>query len=286
MRLLHLDSGREMRGGQWQVLYLLERLEAECTLLARQGSPLFTAARERGLRIEPLGAVRAAALSRQHDLIHAHDARSHTLAALIPGTRAVVSRRVAFPIQSPWKYARAERYLAVSAHVMSVLITGGVPAEKVDVVYDGVPLRDLPPVEDVVIAPATDDPQKGTQLAVEAAKLAGVELELSRDLRRRAICLYLTHSEGLGSGALLAMSAGAAVVASNVGGIPEVIRDRENGLLVPNEPVAIAAALRELRGDPTLVRRLGEAARRTVEERFTVDRMVSRTMEIYRQVLK
>src|SRR5271165_3450859 len=106
MRILHLDSGREMRGGQWQVLYLLEGLDAECTLLAREGAPLFCAARERGWRVEPLGAVRVAALSRHHDLIHAHDARSHTLAALVPGARLIVSRRVAFPIQSRWKYAR------------------------------------------------------------------------------------------------------------------------------------------------------------------------------------
>ena len=44
MRILHLDSGREMRGGQWQALRLMEGLAAagvDQTLLARAGSPLF-----------------------------------------------------------------------------------------------------------------------------------------------------------------------------------------------------------------------------------------------------
>jgi len=275
-----------MRGGQWQALFLIEGLAAagvDCTLVARAGAPLWAAARERGLRVEPI-----TALARRHDLIHAHDARSHTLGAVIPRARLVVSRRVAFPIRSRWKYARAERYLAVSEYVKSILIGAGIAAEKIDDVHEGVPLLERP-AGDIVLAPATDDPQKGTALAREAARLAGVELKVSsdlqRDLRRGAIFLYITQSEGLGSGALLAMSAGAAVIASDAGGLPEVIRHGENGLLAPNEPQAIARALGELRADPALAYRLGEAGRQTVVERFTVERMVRRTMEIYRQVL-
>jgi len=49
MRILHLDAGKEMRGGQWQVLRLVEGLAGagvESTLLARSGGPLFEAYRE------------------------------------------------------------------------------------------------------------------------------------------------------------------------------------------------------------------------------------------------
>jgi glycosyltransferase involved in cell wall biosynthesis len=70
-----------------------------------------------------------------------------------------------------------------------------------------------------------------------------------------------------------------------VGGLPEIIRHGENGLLVDNAPQAIAAAVRLLLDNPDLARRMGEAARRTVMERFTVDHMVRRTMEVYREVL-
>jgi hypothetical protein len=292
MRILHLDAGREMRGGQWQVLRLMEGLAAggeEMTLLARAGAPLFESARQRGWNVAPLSLVRVFRESRRHDLIHAHDARSHTLAALTGGAPLAVARRVAFPVGSGWKYRRAERYIAVSEFVRSVLLAGGVSEERIAVVSDGVPLLE-PASGSAVLAPANaGDPQKGAALAVEAARLAGAPLQLTdaleSDLGRAAIFVYLTHSEGLGSAALLAMSAAVAVVASDVGGLREVICHRENGLLVENTIEAVAAALRELAGNPELARKLGRAARRTIEERFTTDRMVRRTMEVYRQVL-
>ena len=56
-------------------------------------------------------------------------------------------------------------------------------------------------------------------------------------------------------------------------------------MLVENDISAIADAIRELAGDRALARRLGQEARRTVSERFTVDRMVRETMEVYQQVL-
>ena len=302
MRVLHLDAGKTMRGGQWQALRLIQGLAAESvesTLLARLGSPLFEAARKAGCRVEPLGFARAAMRARRHDLIHAHDSRSHTIAALAGGAPLVVSRRVAFggaasrPALAKWKYGRAARYIAVSEFVKSVLVERGVPSEKIAVVYDGVPLLNVPVrIEGPprIVAPANaDDPRKGAALALEAARLAGVELHLSdnleRDLATASLFLYITRSEGLGSGVLLAMSAGVPVVASEVGGLPEIIRDGENGLLVENAPEAIAAAIRRLQGDPALARSLGQAGRQTVVERFTVERMTRRTMEVYRQAL-
>jgi len=202
----------------------------------------------------------------------------------------VVSRRVAFEIGSRWKYGRAERYIAVSDFVKSVLVRGGVPAGRVSVVYDGVPVLESSHGDAVIAPDNADDPRKGAGLALEAARVAGVELRLSnaleRDLSDAGMFVYITYSEGLGSGALLAMSAGVPVIASRVGGLVDVIEDGRTGLLVENEATAIAAAIRKLRGDPELARHMGAAGRRRVEENFTVDRMVSRTMEVYRQVLK
>src|SRR5262249_40870105 len=136
MRILHLDAGREMRGGQWQVLRLMRGLAAEgveSTLLARSDAPLYAAAHKEGWRVEPLAAIRALMMASGHDLIHAHDARSHPMAAFLRAP-VVVSRRVAFPIHSRLKYARPRRYLAVSEFVKRVLIEGGVPEPKIGVV--------------------------------------------------------------------------------------------------------------------------------------------------------
>jgi glycosyltransferase involved in cell wall biosynthesis len=58
-----------------------------------------------------------------------------------------------------------------------------------------------------------------------------------------------------------------------------------NGFLVENDAREIAHAIHQVLADGKMARRLGEAARQTVIERFTVDRMVRRTMEVYRQVL-
>jgi glycosyltransferase involved in cell wall biosynthesis len=164
-----------------------------------------------------------------------------------------------------------------------------VPAERIAVVYDGVPVLDLAQGNQVISPAAGGDPQKGEPLARESARLAGVDLKLStdleQDLRQAAVFVYITHSEGLGSGVLLAMAAGLPVVASNVGGLPEVVRHGENGLLVENQPQAIADAIRRLLDDPAFARRLGAAARTAVIEQFSVDHMVRRTMEVYRQVL-
>jgi glycosyltransferase involved in cell wall biosynthesis len=304
MRILHFDAGREMRGGQWQVLRLMQGLAqgpagagVESTLLAPEGAPLFRAAKEQGLNVEPLSILRALTMARRHDLMHAHDARSHTLGALIPRTPLIVSRRVAFEragsSASKWKYAHARRYIAVSEHVKSILIEGGVRADKISVVYDGVPLLppSLPPSRQagnpphVLTIANANDLQKGLLLAGEAAKIAGVQVRattnLQSDLGDAAVFVYITYSEGLGSGALLAMSAGVPVVASDIGGLPEIIVDGETGLLVPNQPAAIAAAIRRLLDNADLHRRIRCAARQAIMDRFSVDQMVRRTLEIY-----
>jgi glycosyltransferase involved in cell wall biosynthesis len=70
--------------------------------------------------------------------------------------------------------------------------------------------------------------------------------------------------DGLPNSLLEALSAGQAVVASDIAGIPEVIEDRKNGLLVPPEDAdALARSIMELRDKPDLRRRLGAEARRT-----------------------
>jgi glycosyltransferase involved in cell wall biosynthesis len=93
--------------------------------------------------------------------------------------------------------------------------------------------------------------------------------------------VYLSRAEGLGSAVLLAMAFGVAVVASRVGGIPEIIEDGVNGILTENDPDAVASAICRAQMDAD---RLGAEARRTVERRFTIDQMVSGTLAVYRKV--
>ncbi len=183
---------------------------------------------------------------------------------------------------SRWKYGRPRLFLAVSRFVAGELCRGGVDERRIEVVYDGVKLPEQPAWGDAVVAPYTLDPEKGLDLAEEAARIAGVELVKSRDLpadlRRARVLLYLTRSEGLGSGILLAMALGVTVVASNTGGIPELIAHGKNGLLVENDPASVAAALRAARESDGS---LGSAAREAVRARFTEKHMVEATLAAY-----
>jgi hypothetical protein len=293
MKTLHVDTGREMHGGQWQVIYLIERLginrRTDATLLAREGSGLFREARKRGLDVRPVSFISLARLAGHFDLVHAHDARAHTMAAAIPGIRLVVSRRVAFPVNrgmlSRLKYARPNAFLAVSHYVARELQEAGVDREKIRVVYDGVPLVDLAR-GNAIVAMAS----KGGEIIRTASQTGGFEVrftvDLWGDLATAQIFLYATQMEGLGSAALAAMSAGVAVIASNVGGLPEAVEHERTGLVVPNDPQAFAAAVRRLLGDPGLTRQMGRRGRERVEKRFTVDLMTERTRAAYHEVLE
>src|SRR5207244_4085935 len=133
-----VDTGREMRGGQWQVLHLLRQMPS--TLLAPPASPLLTAARNDGLDAQELTVRGVLRLAPSFRIVHAHDARAHSIASITTARPIVVARRVAFPIgRSPisrWKYRRAAHFIAVSDCVRRMLMAGGVPEEKITVVYD------------------------------------------------------------------------------------------------------------------------------------------------------
>jgi glycosyltransferase involved in cell wall biosynthesis len=85
---------------------------------------------------------------------------------------------------------------------------------------------------------------------------------------------------------LEAMACGTPVVASRVGGIPEVVLDGETGWLVePGDSGALARALRTALADPQRARRMGEAGRRRVEAHFSWDRIAALTMDVYQQAI-
>jgi len=222
------------------------------------------------------------------DLLHAHDARAHVLAVALGTAPVVVSRRVAFAIGtglvSRWKYRRAAHFIAVSEYVRRGLIERDIPADKISVVYDGVPLLDPAQSGGRILAPAPtrDKP-------AELYQLAGVNISfaenLEADLKTASIFVYISLSEGLGSGVLLAMSAGVPVVASNTGGIGEIVRHQENGLLVDYSPESIAAAIKRLQCDPAFAKILGVRGRQTVAEKFSIDNMVRNTLDVYHRVL-
>jgi L-malate glycosyltransferase len=103
----------------------------------------------------------------------------------------------------------------------------------------------------------------------------------------KAFDLFVMSSvtEGLGTSLLDAMACGKAIVATTAGGMPEVVADRETGLLVaPRDDEALAAAIVTLLKDERLRRSMGAAGERRARERFSAERMVQETLELYKRV--
>jgi N-acetyl-alpha-D-glucosaminyl L-malate synthase BshA len=100
------------------------------------------------------------------------------------------------------------------------------------------------------------------------------------------VFLLSSSEESFGLSALEAMSCGVPVVATAVGGVPEVIRDGETGLLAPADDIArYSERIRELLFDPARARAMGKAARDDVLARFARDPIVAQYEDLYRRVL-
>lgn len=91
-----------------------------------------------------------------------------------------------------------------------------------------------------------------------------------------------TFPEGLSVAILEAMAAGLPVIATPVGGIPEIVRHGETGWLVPpNDATALAEALKCLWSDPLLRQQLGKTAQAHVREHHDINTLVERTSQVY-----
>jgi hypothetical protein len=110
--------------------------------------------------------------------------------------------------------------------------------------------------------------------------------DLRSCLRRADIFLIPSLWENCPYACLEAMAAGRAIVSSDAGGLPELIRHDENGLLARNEDVAsYTECIERLLEDRRLRERLGAAARRTVAESYTDVRVAEASLAFYRECL-
>jgi glycosyltransferase involved in cell wall biosynthesis len=179
----------------------------------------------------------------------------------------------------------------------SILVVGRVERGKgQDVLIEALPaIRDAVPEAQVRLV--GDDGGTAVALARRAQALgvgdavtfegALAREELPAVYRSATVCVVPSRFEGFGYTAVEAMACGRPVVAARAGGLAEVVRDGEDGLLVaPGDPAALAGAVAGLLADPAARRRLGAAARARVEAAFAARVIAARMAQRYAEVAR
>lgn len=359
MRILHLDTRPDWRGGQHQILMTMRGLRERghgVQLMTRRGSPLEQRAIAEGFRVRtfPMRFARWSAFlclrevldQQRFDVVHAHDPHALTAAWLARVHRRsalVFSRRVAYPLGQAWpglaRYRASHRIIAVSQFVAQSVMGARIEANRVGVVYDGVELpattsgetrgaaRRRCNIEDEAMLLGCVGyllPEKGQELLVRAmqivtaefpecklilagdgplrARLESLSAELA--LTRRIIFagfvedteaiyqaldafVFPSLAEPLGSSLLTAMAHGLPAIAMASGGVPEIIEDGRDGVLVgaPNAAELSSAICGVLR-DRKTARRVGAAAREKIARRFTGTILTENTLHEYGQAIR
>ena len=121
----------------------------------------------------------------------------------------------------------------------------------------------------------------------ESARFLGHVTPIQGAIERSQVVVVPSMGEGFGMVALEAMERARPVIAASIGGLGELVRDGETGLLVPpGEAEPLREAIVRLASDPALARRMGEAGRRRALDRFLQQFCTDRTDLLYRDALE
>lgn len=278
---VHLSSNASF----WRkaVVCLLARLARRPYLLHAHGSEFVQFYEARG----PLArAVVRLVLAKAHLVLALSETWRESLARISPRARIEVLRN-AVPLPPPDDLRRSEHrepillFLGEMARHKGVFelahafarVTATFPRLKL--VYSGT-------------GAALEEVRRlGTELELDGrmACTGWVELEGKRAALAGATIFVLpSYVEGMPMALLEAMAWGLPVIATPVGGVPEMLIQEVNGLLVaPGDIDALTAAITRLMGDPSLRSRLAAAARETIATRFSLNAAVERLLDIYRR---
>jgi L-malate glycosyltransferase len=354
LKIAHIDTGKDFRGGQEQLLSLARGLRLrghDQLIVCHADSPLGRRAVADHFEVAPHGRGAITRLRRRlsmehFDIVHAHDGRAQNISVLASAglpLRRVASRQVAFlprqPLIHRWKYAKtAHGIIANSESVRRVLISSGIPAAGIEVISPGIHLpAELPGAglraqararwgftgDHFVVGHAgAFTHEKGQDVALKAAsllqpKLPQLRMLLAGDGPERAnprmkelinqttgitvlpgflddlsefyaaldLFIMPSRSEGWGLTPLQAMANGLAVIASDVGGLSELVERGQTGWLVPPDlAIALAHAIEAAAANPAL---RSEYGRNALERAalFSIERTVEQTEQLYARLL-
>lgn len=354
LRILFIDTEKVWRGGQDQLLSLLQGLKMhghDVTLVAQPESPMEKRARDEGIAVYPIKLWTEFDLltflkfyklfrSTRIDIVHYNTPRPiflGTLASRIMNVPVrIISRRVNYPLRntpySRFKYQWGiDRIIAVSNSIKQTLIAHGINPRIIDTVYEGIDVKafDAVPASSERLFPEDSfvfgtlaylSEEKGLTYLVDAASrvirahasarfvlvgegplrkkleqqvrdqglessfvFTGFREDVASILKTFNAFVLPSLSEGFPTVILYAMAASLPVVATRVGGIPELVEEGVSGYLAPPaDGNALAESLSLLLNDRAVATALGRAGRQRIETIFNLDNKINETLSIYR----
>lgn len=118
-------------------------------------------------------------------------------------------------------------------------------------------------------------------------RFLGLRKDIPQVMRGLDILVLASDAEPCGRVLFEGMASGTAIVATNTGGTPEIVRDGKDGILVPPcDPAALARTISRLIQDAPLRQALGRSGLARVDQEFTVERYVAKTLEVYESVTR
>lgn len=369
LKVLHIIGGGEFGGAEQHVLTLLrfiDRQRVDARLACLFAAPLAVEARREGIPTEvfvmrgkldfsQVADIASYLKKEQIEIVHTHGVRANLIGRLAAGIahtpHVVTTVHSVLALDYPrrpdrwinrfceWITGRwTEKFIAVSGGLARELISGGLPANKVVVIHNGLDLRrfrrgdgakiraefGLGGEQPLVGVVARMHPVKGHEAFLKAALQVSAEFPQARffivgcghhrpalealvdalGLREAVIftgfrqdvedilaaldlLVVPSLSEGFGLTAVEAMALGKPVLATRVGGLPEIIDSGQNGLLaLPGDPDALANGMLFLLNNPDGAARMAAAGRHTAEEKFSAGFMAEQTTALYQELCR
>jgi glycosyltransferase involved in cell wall biosynthesis len=359
LKILHIESGKNLYGGAQQVLFLLRNLSllgVDSTLMCDSRSAIRKTCEQEGIPTYPIRIagdldlllpfkIYRACKKIRPDLIHIHSRKGADywggwIANLLK-IPCILSRRVDNP-EPRWivksKYAMYDKVITISDGIRKVLISEGLEDEKIALVRSAVDFNSFPapiPYEEFLkrfnftesnlviacaaqlifrkghsflldalpdILPSCREVKvlffgKGSEekrLKQQVAKMAlddvvffpGFVEDIKSIYPHIDILVHPALMEGLGVALIEASFCGLPIVASRVGGIPEIVRDKETGFLVePGDAFSICDALLDLLQNNELREKMGQNAQKYALDAFATMPTVRGNYEVYKSVL-
>ncbi len=265
-------------GTSWLRIDAQTWVDGDLEALVRMGTPFVRYTRTLLLQIHAVVVVLS---SRMKEYVEAHD-------FLLPNTQLIPNG-----VDTKRFYPAREDTFTREAKAKTVVCVSKLRYEKgVDVLLQAWHLvqEQVPEARLILVGSGPIQPQLAEMAEAlgiqESIEFAGLQSDVIAQLHRASIAILPSRWEGMPNAVLEAMACGMPCIATRVSGSEDIIQQGVNGLLVEIEDYeAMAEALLTLLCDADFAKQCGQAARATVEQRYSLEHITDRYIELYQKMI-